>query len=176
MPALHPTTTFNVEATLSQWFITKAATITLPLTVNYSIVTVMPENGIQPPCFSIFHRTVLRSDEFQGRVSDGVSSTVAAANIMQLSWWITRKPNGVFDPNWLARLNAGKAIMEAVFASPGVIRLSDYLSTPASPAAVNYVVRTRALEFFDPGRDPNADIERVSANIPYSWELRTNVV
>lgn len=174
MPALHPTSTFNVEATLTQWLITKFATITTPVTLGYSIITVRPETGIQPPCFSVFHAGTSLDANYEGGVM-GTESGVDSQGLMQVSYWLSRKPAGVFNPNWLAHLRAAKAMISEVFASPKVIRLSDYLSTPASPTPVTYVVRTMNCEFMTIPADPNADIERVTANIPYSWQLRTNV-
>ncbi len=165
MPALHPTSTFNVEASLTQWLIDKFATITLPLTVNYSIVSIQPDTPLVTPSFSIVHRPMVRESLYEGHMA------VDATNLMMISAWVSRTGN----LNWLAQQRAMVSMIDALFASPMVIRLSDYLSAPASPTPVDYVVRTMGADYLNLPHDPNPDIERVSANIAYWWHLRTNV-
>ena len=165
MPALHPTTTYNIEATINQWFATKVATITLPFTLNYATVFLEPDTVATFPSFSVHHRAVNRLDTYEGRMA------IEAMNICMISAWVSRLNN----PNWQAHLRAMRAIIEALQASPAVIRVQDYLTTPAAPTNVDYVVRIRNLEFLNLPHDPNPDIERASATLAYDWHLRTNV-
>lgn len=165
MPALHPTTTYNVEATLNQWIITKFATITLPVTLNYTFEMLQADTPLATPSFSIVHRPATRDMAYQGHMA------VDARNIMQISGWVSRSNNRL----WLVQQKAMTAMIEALFASPAVIQIQDYLSTPASPTPVTYVVRTFTCDFLSLPHDPNPNIERVSANIVYEWQLRTNV-
>lgn len=165
MAALHPTTTFNIEATITQWVITKFATMTLPLTLNYSFETLQPNTPLVTPSFSITHRPAGRDMAYQGNMA------IDARNIMQISGWLSRTGN----PNWLAQQRVMTAMIEALFASPAVVRVQNYLSTPATPSTVDYKVNMAACEFLALPHDPNPDIERVSANIVYEWHLRTNV-
>lgn len=167
MPALHPTTTYNVEATINQWFATKIATITLPtgVTLPYTTVFLEPDTVATFPSFSINHRGVNRLMAYEGHMATD------AMNIVMISAWVSRLNN----PAWQAHLRTMRAIIEAVFASPAVIQLSDYLSTPASPTPVTYVVRLSGLDFLNLPHDPNVDVERASATLTYGWQLRTNV-
>lgn len=165
MPALHPTTTYNVEATINQWFLTKVATITLPFTLNYATVLLEPNTVATFPSFSLHHRGVNRLPAYQGNMAQD------AMNIVMISAWVSRLNN----PNWQAHLRVMRAMIEALAASPAVIRVSDYLTTPASPTPVDYVVRTGELEFLNLPHDENVDVERSSAVLSYDWNLRTNV-
>lgn len=164
MAALHATSTYNVEASLNQWIVTKFATITLPLTVNYTFEMLETDKELVTPSFSVTHQPATRDDVFEGRMA------VEARNVMQVTAWVNRS-----NTAWLAQKRAMASMIEALFASPAVIQLSDYLSNPASPTPVTYVVRTEALGFLNLPHDPNLNIERVSANITYWWHLRTNV-
>lgn len=165
MVALHATSTYNVEATLNQWIITKFATITLPLTVNYTFQMLQADTPLATPSFSVTHVNAVRAIAFQGHMA------TEARNIMQISAWVSR----VNNPSWVAQLRAMASMIEALFASPAQIRIQDYLSTPASPSNVDFIARTEVCEFLNLPHDPNPDIERRSANIVYWWHLRTNV-
>lgn len=169
MPALHATSTYNVEASLNQWIVTKFATITLPLTVNYTFEMLETDKLIATPSFSVTHRKASRDIAFQGHMA------TEARNIMQISAWVSRRTNGVDNQVWLAQQRAMASMIEALFASPAQIRIQDYLSNPASPSNVDFIARTEVCEFLSLPHDPNPDIERVSANIVYWWHLRTNV-
>lgn len=170
MPALHATSTYNVEATLNNWLKTQINTLTVSLlTAPYTFVFTYPDVALAPPCFSTTHRAINRVGAYQGRVLGGGESGVSASNLMDISAWVKR------ESNWQARMRQMMSMIEAVFAGPGVIRLTDY-TTPGTPTTANYKINLGNLEAISMDADTdNPGIMRSRAQIRYEWTLRTTI-
>ncbi len=170
MTTLHPTNTFDVRASVTSWFATKAATLTLPHGVAYTLVEKWPESGITPPAISVIHADISRDLNSLGRVvGDGYGA--AAAGLLDASAWVSRN-----NKNWQMQIAVLQSVIEAVFASAGTIPLNNYLSTPSTPAATSYGVRIIDMKPGETMSDAgNPDIMRSRSLIRYEWTLRTNV-
>ena len=172
MTTLHATSTYNVEASLNAWFKAKANGVTIPLlTAPYTFEFNFTGKPIAPPCFSTNHAQISRANAYQGRGLGATEHGVSASNLMDISAWVLKADGN----SWQARLRQMAGIVEAVFASPASIQLTDY-TTPGTPAAVTYKVNLMEYTAISTAEDnANPGIWRFRAQIRYEWTLRTNV-
>lgn len=170
MPALHPTNVWNVQTTLNQWLVSKAATITLPITINYTWEFLWPEKPIAPPVISVFHADIGRDQAWLGSNAGGEIG-VDAASLADISIWIAR------NPNWGKQMSLLRSVLEAIFANSATIPIKDYRASTSAPSDTAYVLKTRSYEMGEVMQDSvNPDLMRTRSLLRYEWALRTNVV
>jgi hypothetical protein len=167
MATLHPTNSYNVEASLNTWFQAQLATYVSPPTIPTTALTVlMPESGIAPPAFSMFHIPVLLQDKWQGRnAGDGLAGMQAHA-LAQIDVWVTRA-----NTNWMQQKRVMQSIVEDIWVRNPVVLVSSY-ATAATPSATVYKINMGNLEIVQTNPDANPDIERVRMLGNYEWVRR----
>lgn len=171
MPTLHATNTWNIQTTINQWLIDKAATITLPFSLNYTFEFEWTQLPISTPCISVFHADINRERGWLGDNAGGEQG-VEAANLADISIWVSRANN----PNWIKHMAVLRSVVEAVFASPHMIAVKDYRASTSAPSNTAYGVRIVSLQMGATMQDTaNANIMRSINRLRYEWALRTSV-
>lgn len=170
MTTLHATSVYNVRGSVNSWFATKAATLTLPASVTYTLIVQWPETDMPVPSIALTHADVSRTKDAMGRVVGGGYGG-SAAGLLDISAFVSRN-----NRNWQAQLSALQSVIEAVFAGTGAIGIKDYLTTPNAPTTTVYGVRFGSLDMGETMPFAgNPDIMRSRSLIRYDWTLRTNV-
>lgn len=172
MTAIHVTSTYNVEATLNNYFKTALQAFTLPswLTQPVSVVMNTPEVIASLPAFSLTNISVGAMDIYQGRNAEPNTRAMTELGILEISAWVTRKTN----PQWNAQLRTMCSMIESAYLdSKGGVILKDYQSNPSSPSNVAYRVVLNDLDIVVVSADSNPDIERRRYLIKYQWTVRS---
>ena len=177
MAALHPTTVFNVEASVNQWFETRAASITLPFGFTYQRLYIWPDTPISSyvPCITLTHAPINRRHTYMGMQAGSGELGGQASNLVDISVWVARKYNSMANPNWTVHLRSLRAVVEEIFNGPVGIVIKDYRTTPASPSDTIYRVTTGDLAGGEIVPDANPDIFHVRYTLRYDWTQRTNI-
>ena len=174
MTTLHSTNTYNVQATLDNWFQTQLAGYTTPPLIPTTAVTlVYPDAGIQPPAFSLQHINVANYDRYQGRNADiGESGTMKAMRMMDISVWVSRiNSSGYRNDTWEQDMRIMCAVTEDIFRHIKTVNLFDY-TTAASPSATLYKINLHDCVGSPTPPDPNPGIMRQRYTISYDWLIR----
>lgn len=179
MPTLHPTNSYNVESTLSNWFQTQLAALTAPPSIpTTAVIFNFPDNGIVPPAISLMHLPVGNYSNFQGRNVDTATNVkgVAAHGLIDISVWVSRDyaagaASGERNENWAQDLMLLNAAVKQVFIATPTIAISDY-TTAASPSATTYKINIGDCVAVPTSPDPNPAIMRQRYNVSYEWIVR----
>lgn len=167
MTTLHPTSINNVTATLNIWLRTSLNAYTLPAWLpSFSLVVTMPEKGIVPPAFGVFHIGGM-SDERQN--TDVDETATLETGMMDVSAYVSRS-----NKNWIQQLRTMEQMVKQSVAGRGVLRIQDY-SVPAAPTSTDYVVRLLTAETVPTQPDANPDLERCRILVRYRWFLRSSI-
>lgn len=168
MPALHETNNHNVRTSINQWLVDKAATFSLPLSTTFTWEFLFKGTAITPPCVSVFHAPISRSQAWLGSNAGGVTG-VEASNLADLSIWLNR------DNTWTARMDILLAMFSEIFAVSNSVPIKDYRTSQAAPTATPYIARITQFEqgSVDPDTE-NAGIMRSRNTLRYEWALRTS--
>lgn len=168
MSTLHPTSTFNIEASVNKWVQEGLENFSRPSFLPaFGVVFNMPEDGLTPPCVSAFHIPVSAVDTFQGGRGDDAYAR-QSAGLVDLSAWVTRQQNG-----WNAHLMTMASMIESLAAGNPTIPVYDFLTLPGTPIPVEYRVVIRGLTFATTSPDENPDIERRRYLLRYEWNSRS---
>lgn len=179
MVAIHVTSSENVEATLNAWIKAGILAFSMPSYLSLSasnFVYTMPETGIVPPCYGVFHIPVITRNEWQGQKT-GTEHANRATALMDINVYVSRVTStGAKNTNWTAQLRRMTAMVEQLKAaqSSASIIIKDY-SVPAAPANTGYIVHLADLENIPVSPDINPSIERRRLQLRYWWIARTSV-
>lgn len=158
MPTLHPTSTFNVEATLNKWLQDGLAAITRPAWLPaYTLVFNEPDTPLTPPAFGVIHRPSGHDSVWMGN-----NPGVLASGEVEITIIVARGPNAS------AQLKAMQSMVENVAAGTTSLVIQDYLA--GSPTPTSYPITLDGLEVLDSPALPNLMQRRLT--IRYAWVLR----
>lgn len=168
MAIVHPSSVFNVRATINQWFQTTVNTFTLPSWASaFTYVFTMPEQGISVPCYSLFHIDVSQTREYQGNHASETEYGQVATALLEVSAWVSRS-----DPNWLAQLGLMESLARAAVGTSQGIVIQNYLTVPGTPTATTFKIDLGEFETLETSPDPNPDIVRKRMLMRYNWVYR----
>lgn len=174
---MHVTNVSNVEATLNAHFRTALNAISAPSYFTGAITFTQNWSEIAAilPCYSVHHLPIASVDMWQGRGGgiDG-QNAVRSHGLMEISAWVSRDQKMSGQDVWQARLRWMQAAVTEVYAKAPRIVIKDY-TTPASPAATLFTIRTGNLSIIQTAPDTNPAIERRKLQIGYQWELITSL-
>jgi hypothetical protein len=163
MPTLHPTATFNVEATLNQWLQDGIAALTRPSWLPaYTLVFNEPESPLTPPAFGIVHHPAGFDSVWMGN-----NPGVLAAGQLEITLVVARGPNAT------AQLKAMQSMIENVAAGETALTIQDFLTAPSSPTPTSYQIALDGLEILNSPSLPNLDLMQRRLTIRYTWVLRS---
>lgn len=162
------TSTFNVEATLTEWARGVIIAASLPTWLpSVTIAYDMQEVGASLPCFSLHHIPVSRDDAYQGRIVGTGQKGRAGVGLFEVNAWVSRQ-----SPNWTAQLRSMQSIIEVAATSTTGVVITDYATDPFNPVALGYRVLLQDFMILATAPDPNPDIERRRMHITYRWTMR----
>jgi hypothetical protein len=160
MPTLHPTSTFNVEATLNRWLQDGLAAITRPSWLPaYTLVFNEPETPLTPPAFGVVHRPAGHDSVWMGNNPGALASGQVEITII-----VARGPNAT------AQLRAMQSMVESLAAGTTSLVIQDYLAAPSSPTPTPHQVTLDGLEVLNTA--PSLDLMQRRLTIRYAWVLR----
>jgi len=163
MTALHPTATFNVEATLNQWLQDGLAALTRPSWLPaYTLIFNEPESALNPPAFGVVHRPAGHDSVWMGN-----NPGVLAAGQLEIMLVVARGPNAS------AQIKAMQSMVENVAAGETSLPIQDYLTAPSSPTPTAYQVTLDGLEVLNTPPSPNLDLMLRRLTLRYTWVLRS---
>jgi hypothetical protein len=166
MPTLHGTNTWNVEATITQYFIDELAAIARPPQLpSYTTIVNLPEQAIVTPAFSYANLPAGTRYLYMGNnVGDGLKGG-KSFGILEVSAWVSRGA-----ANWSAQLKIMQAMIEqvAVKANNGIV-VKDYASNLSAPVTLPFLIRIIELEVVATAPDANPDLGRRRCLISFSW-------
>ncbi len=172
---IHETSTFNVEATLTQWYIDRLGEVQLPVWLpNPTIVVDWQDIPSSLPCWSISHIPVGFSPRYQGDVEDNGTSVIRASAILEINAWVSRDQKYMGGDIWKARLTFMVSAVQTIWNHNKAIPLQDF-SAPGNPLPTNYLVRLNNMNVVQTARDTNPAIERRRMLINYNWHMRTSI-
>lgn len=128
-----------------------------------------PEQPLVFPSFAVTH---IGSEEmpgmtFQGDRADGTKKGIARFGMSEIDCWVTSKDNAA----WMQQLRQMKDMVTLLFQQNRAIPIYD-LTVPASPVAVNSIVRLvagRGIREMATGQDPNPATKRKRIVLTYFW-------
>lgn len=174
MTTLHPTSAYNVHATLRQWFAERVAAFELPPYLpSVSVVVDAPDIEPNLPAISLFTLSTMASDRYQGRGAEEGVKTLKMTGMLDVSAWVTRKALWNGRTCWEMQLNALHSfILDTLTANPTVM-VTDAYTDYDNPVAVPYKIDLKNPNTVQAAHDPNPDIERVRVLVTYSWHMRS---
>lgn len=177
MAALHPTTVYNVEMSVNQWFEDRATSITLPIALTYQRLYIWPEKPISDyaPCITLTHAPINRRHAFMGQMAGNGERGGLAAQLLDISVWVSRRNNGAANPAWTQHIRALRGLVEEIFFAPVGIAIRDYRTAPSAPSSTLYRATTGEMSGGELTPDTNPDIYRVRYTLRYDWTQRTNI-
>jgi hypothetical protein len=163
---------FNVEATLNDFFIAQVAAWSYPGALFSARPNVRVDWSLIPqsvPCFSLVYIPIELRDKFQGR-HVGTSATQLGGwqkTLLEISSWSTST-----NPKYMAQLRTMRDfIYETFLAYPSIV-IKDFTVTPATPTVTSYKVNVDLPNEIAILRDENPALYRSRSLITLSYTAR----
>lgn len=175
---IHPTNTYNVQASLVQFWIDELGALydaSPPAYFASKPATLInwPDIQMSMPCYSFYHLMASSlSDSYQGRVVSDTEAGVKAVGSLAIDMWVNREDTQNGREVWQARLEWMSAAVQMVYTRTKSIAVFDYLNAPEVPKPTNYLVRMKDMNSIQRARDDNPAVERRAIIVNYGWTLR----
>lgn len=131
-----------------------------------------PEQPLVFPSFAVTHigAEEMPGMTFEGDRADGSNKGIQRFGMSEINCWVTSKDNFT----WMRDLRVMRDMVFRLFQTNRAIQLYD-LTTPASPVALNSIVRLlagRGIREVVIGQDPNPALKRKRILLTYQWTER----
>jgi len=167
---LHPTNTFNVEASLNEWIKRGLNDIERPAWLaELHIITHHEDIPALLPCISVTHLPMYRG----GKYERGGQSAHLARAILDVSCWVSRSQTYAGQNVWQARLRWMQSMVEQVFGAEQTVVIQDFDTSLQARQDTAFRVFFADANVVQTGVDPNPDIERRRILINYRWFSRS---